>query len=506
MIRLAIPNIAAVTWTPLIWRFAFGVWRFAFSRTTFRRVLLICFLASASAPLVADDLAQRHAALDRGYANQLEELAVWCDRQGLKGEAAATRSWIAPQEPLTLMLALPADTTAAPTDRPAGEWSARFEKLRQAQGQALYDMALSAAEESEFALAFQWAHAVLREDPDHAAARKLLGYKQHEGRWLTQFEYNKARSNQTWHPRFGWLPRKQVARYEAGDRFHQGRWISADEDARLHADMEHAREIATEHFQLHTDCGLEEAVALAARLEEFYGVWRQVFVRFVFSEEQLARLFREGKPLSRRSRSHQVTCFRDRKEYNAALIGEYPNIDATRGFYLGRAKTAYLFAGPEQDVDNVYHEVTHQLFYETSTVVDVGPKANFWVVEGIACFAESYRRANQVAVLGGADAWRLKNARVRLLRDGFYIGLAELCELGMQALQAHGQLKEVYSEASGLTYFLLFAEEGRYRRALIDYLAAVYANRDRPDTLATLTETSFSKLDEQYQHFIRNLP
>lgn len=472
-----------------------------------RRSLVIGLFALVPMPLLAGELAQRTKAVEEDYARQLEQLAAWCIQQDLKDEAAATRSWMKPREPLTLVLALPAEGGgAAPAEGLAGEWSARFQKLRRAQGEALYRLALAAAEQSEFAFAYQCIHAVLREDPTHAAARKLLGYKEHEGKWLTHYEYNKARSGQVWHPRFGWLPRKHVARYEAGQRYYKGGWVPAAEDDRSHADLEHAREIVTEHFQLHTDCGLEETVALAARLEEFYGAWRQVFIGFVFSEEQLARLFREGKPLVRRSRQHQVTCFRDRNEYNAALVREYPNIDATRGFYLGRTRMAYFFAGPEQDVDNVYHEATHQLFYENSTVADAGAKANFWVVEGIACFAESYRCADHLAVFGGADAWRLKNARVRLRRDGFFIGLADLCDLGMQALQAHDQLKEVYSQASGLTYFFMFANDGRYRRTLVDYLTAVYANRDRPDTLSALTHTTFSKLDEQYQHFIRSLP
>lgn len=495
------PNTSDVAKTSPVFRFAFSSTRrchFLFA------ALLIIFV---SPPVLAESAVERHAALERTYAAHLENLAVWCQQQGLAEEAATTRAWIKPDEPLTLLVAVPAKSadSAAQIAGAGKEWATRFGDLRQSQAKSLHELALAAAEAREFTLAYQWLHAVLREDPEHAAVRKLLGYKQYEGKWLTQYEYNKARSNQVW-TRFGWLPRKHVARYEAGERFYKNGWITADEDARSHANIDRPWEIGTEHFQLRTDASLEEGARFAALLEEFYGVWRQAFVRFLFSDEQLDRLFREGRVPIRRARPHQVICYRDRAEYNAALVREYPNIDITRGFYLGRTRTAYFFAGPEQDVANIYHEATHQLFSESSAAPEPGQKANFWVVEGIACLAESYRAANHLALLGGAEALRLKNARVRLLRDEFYIGLAELCDMGMQALQTRDHLKQVYSQSAGVTYYLMFADDGRHRRTLVDYLAAVYANRDRADTLSTLMRASFSKLDEQYQHFIRNLP
>lgn len=473
--------------------------------------LLFVVLLTTSLPFSAradESIADRQTALDREYAQGLEELADWCEKQKLLDQAAATRDWIKPQLPLTLVLAAPDESFAdtQPREGPAGEWAVRFRKLRQAQGKSLYELAVAAAEQREFTLAYQLVHATLREDPGQEAARRLLGYKQHEGKWLTQYEFNKAKGNQVWHPQFGWIGRKQVARYEAGERFYKGRWISAADDARLHAEIDRGWEIATEHFQVRTNHSLEEGVVLAARLEEFYDVWRQLFVRFLFTDEQLARSFRDSTPLVHRSRLHQVTFFRDRDEYRAALAGESPSIGITTGYYLPSARTAYFFAGPEREDANLCHEATHQLFYEPKLVPEAANDANFWVVEGIACLMESYRRGNRLALLGGADALRLINARNRLLRDDFYVGLAELCGLGMKALQERDDLKAIYSEAAGMTYFLLFADEGCYRQALVDYLSAVYTNRDRPATLSQLTGASYDQLDEQYQRFIRNLP
>jgi hypothetical protein len=452
----------------------------------------------------ADTLGEDHSVIERDYAAELAALARWCDERKLPDEAGKTRAWTIPQPPLTLRLALPDDGFSASIGNQANaEWADRFRKLRQAQGKRLFELAQKAADEREFALAFQLVHQALREDPDHEAARRVLGYKRHERKWLSSYELAKAQAHQVWDERFGWLQAKQLSRYESGERSFKGRWISTEEDARLHADIDRGWEIVTEHYQVRTNHSLEEGVRLAARLEEFYRIWRQVFVRYYTTEEQLARQFRTGLPSNRTPVRHQVTCFRDRDEYAQALARGEPNIGITTGYYSDGARRAYFFAG---DDSNLYHEATHQLFSELKQVKPPGREANFWIVEGIACFMESCKLGNRLATLGGSDALRLENARARLLEHGSYLPLAELCRLGMTELQKHAEIKMLYSEAAGMTYFFLFADDGRYRQTLVDYLSAVYDHRDGPNTLADLARTSYSNLDAQYRKFIQQLP
>ncbi|HVX12490.1 MAG TPA: hypothetical protein VHC22_15020 [Pirellulales bacterium] len=477
------------------------------------RVLACCGVL-AGLPLqasAAETTATKQTSIEREYADELERLAGWCDERKLTEQAGTTRRWIVPQAPLTLVVAL-ADARLPEVEPQATaavrDWTERFCKLRQTHGARLFELAESAAAERDYGRALQLIYATLREDPDHEEARRLLGYTRHEGTWLTRYELSKSQGNQVWHDRYGWLKKNQVAKYEAGQRFLKGRWISAKDDTWQHADIDQGWLVATEHYQVRTNHSLEEGVRLAARLEEFYDVWRQIFARYEATDEQLARLFRDGAPAAgggRRTTFH-VTCYRDREEYVAALRNEHPNIGLTTGYYLEKARMAYFFAGPEADDANLYHEATHQLFSELRPGKSVARDANFWVIEGIACFMESYRSADRLVVLGGVEALRLRNARTRLLRDGFYLGLADLCKLGMEALQRHEDIAAVYSEAAGMTYFLMFAADGRFRQPLVDYLTSVYTNSDRADTLAELTGFSYKHLDEQYQHFIQNLP
>jgi hypothetical protein len=89
-----------------------------------------------------------------------------------------------------------------------------------------------------------------------------------------------------------------------------------------------------------------------------------------------------------------------------------------------------------------------------------------------------------------------------LLNDDFYVPLAEFCSYGMQKLQADPRISTLYSQAAGLTQFLVHYDGGRYRDALVAYLSTVYSGTDTPTTLTQLTGTSFAELDEQYREYI----
>lgn len=475
----------------------------------FLSVWIACACGSARAD---ESLAVQRQALIQNNAAALQALADWCEEHGLAEQARETHDWIPPQAPLTLLVALPplsSDSAASPPDDEpplVRQWRQQFQALRQTQTDDLFQLAALAAEKREFTLAYQLVCDTLRENPAHERARLLLGYKQHDGRWLTPYEISKAQAQQTWHPRFGWLPESQVARYESGERRYRGRWLSVADETAARANLERGWEVVTEHYQVRTNHSLEAGVRLAERLERFYAAWRQVFVRFAMTAEQLDRLFREGAPVGA-SRRHQVVYFRNRAEYIQALEREQPSIRISTGYYSSIARKSFYFAGSEEDDSSLYHEATHQLFSETRpTARDAGRDANFWIVEGVACWMESFRPSGSLGFIGGADAVRLGNARVRLMRDRFYLPLSQLTAMSMTNLQHDPKIAMLYSESSGLTYFLMNADEGRYREPLVDFLATVYAKRDKPGTLAELTGVELHELDRQYREFIESLP
>lgn len=262
----------------------------------------------------------------------------------------------------------------------------------------------------------------------------------------------------------------------------------------------------TEHYRVRTNHSLESGVQLAARLERLYDAWRQVFVRYYLNDLELGTLLQGGGWPRRTPIRHQVVYFSNRKQYNAALKMQQPYIEMTTGYYERKAKTAYFFASEEQDWENLYHEATHQLFSETRrTSSDIGREANFWIIEGIACFMESVVESGTYCTIGGPDAQRLINARRRLLLDKTYVPLAELTAMGINDVQSDRRIQQLYAEFSGLTYFLMFDQDGRYRNDLVDYLSTIYVAKDEPATLSELTKTSFGDLDLQYRRFIERI-
>ncbi len=365
----------------------------------------------------------------------------------------------------------------------APAWRQRWQKLRDAQAEALYALARRAMSDHQAALAFELATEAVRENPDHKDGRRLLGYVRYQDRWLTPFEARQLGRGRVWHEKFGWLPKAHVERYEQGQRNYQGRWMTADEEAKLRRDLKRGWRVETTHYVVTTNHSLEEGVRLAQQLERLYSVWQQAFVTYVADEAELARRFAGQVPRGT-AKQHNVVYFSSRDQYNDALRVSQPKIDITLGIYLEQTSTAYFFAGEEQDPGTRYHEATHQLFHETRPVApQVGRDENFWIIEGIACYMESLADHDSYVTLGGANAGRMPAARHRLLEDKFYVPLAELVQFGMASLQGDSRLPRIYSQSAGLADFFMHDRQGAYRTALVDYLIAVYTGRATSATL-----------------------
>ena len=470
-------------------------------------VLWIVGVSLASAQTNQSLDARREAAYQH-FASQVKQLADWCDGHGLQTRAAATRRLVLPRDPYTIYLGkLSPAREPLPPDASAEEaqWYERFWHLRSEQARELFSLAQQAIRDGRVSLAFELIHETVRLDPDHAAGRRLLGYQQFDGKWLTPYAVRKQRAGQVWHPRFGWLPRKHVEAYEAGKRFLAGRWVDADEEAAVRHDMRRAWRVETEHFIIRTNHSLEAGVALGEKLEALHRVWWQLFVRYFADAAQLQRFFRSRRSPLRSDVQHRVVYFRNLSEYQQAMRPFVPdNVKVTSGIYLNDRRTAYFFHDKQHAPNTVYHEATHQLFAETRPVSPVmGLRANFWVVEGVACYMESFAEEADRYRLGGRDAVRLSDARFRALRDKLYIPLAELVKMGREEFQHHPQIAKIYSQSAGLAHFLMHDAQGAYRDALVAYLLAVYTGRDRPQTLAQLTGLSFEALDSRYHAFLR---
>jgi hypothetical protein len=377
---------------------------------------------------------------------------------------------------------------------------------------ALLQRSRVACETGDMGMALQWATRAVREDPNHADARRVLGYRRVGGTWAGNFAARRLDRGETWHQQFGWIDTQDIERWQAGERPLGKRWISAEDDARRHEKIDNGWQLRTDHFLVVTNHSLEAAADLATRLEKLYQIWQQMFGGFYLDQADLQKRFDGQATSGYRSKPFRVTYYRSREEYNAALRRRQPQIEMTLGIYFDTTRSTHFFAGPEQDAGTIYHEAVHQFFHESRPAArNVGKLANVWLIEGVACYFESLAEHNDPKIgrfisLGTPGTGRLPAALQRRLVDKYYVPLAELSALGSNDLHRRDDIARLYSQSAGLATFLIHGREGAYRPALVKLLQAIYAGRDTAMSLAEFTGRNYEQLDDEYREFLEALP
>ncbi len=505
------------------------------SPTALRVLILVCTLMllpetlSLAAPPSSQKTSREEVLLgyiqkdqaeqQRAYAEKLTQIAAHCDRLGLPEEAARARSLAAPMDSQLLRIrALPVEVEPdLPADLPAEQKELRteFRRLRTDYAKELYLLSRRALKARHSSYAYQLVQETARQDPDHAVARRILGYRQQGNKWLTPFQAKMARDKFVWHDKFGWLPAAHVKDYESGKRYYR-RWMSTEQEAEIRRDFRHAWEVRTEHYLVKTNHSLERGVEIAKLLEAFHDFFIQTFAAYYTTPEQMQKLFLSSSSSGGAAAQspYEVHYFRTRGEYLEKLRGKVPNIDITNGLYYTTDRTAYFYFDPEQQsFDTIFHEATHQLLYENvKQERQVALRDNFWIIEGIACYMESFRQEDGQWSTGNPEHVRIDSARYRYLHDGYYVPLTQFAAMGMQDFQSVPDIqviKKNYSQASGLAHFFMHYNGGQYRDALVEHLSQLYRydprGRFRVQSLEELTETPFSELDKQYGEHLKAL-
>jgi hypothetical protein len=381
--------------------------------------------------------------------------------------------------------------------------------LDAAAAQNAFEQARQAVADGRVSDAFRHASAAVTLDPNHADARRLLGYQRVGDAWAGGYAQRMLATGNTWSREFGWVRSKDLPRYEEGRRPARGRWVTPEDDARLHDTIDRGWAIRTDHFLVTTNIDRAAGVELAIRLETLFQLWRQLFGEFAATADELqARL--DGKETAGYLRKpFRVRYHRSRAEYNDALRRQQPQIETTLGIYFDATRESHFFAGPDQDPGTIAHEAVHQFFYESAPrpARRLATVANVWAVEGVACYFESLQPKGASAfTIGAPDAGRLQAARYRRVVDGYYVPLAELSALGLTDLQERPDLPRLYSQSAGLASFLIDGVNGGHRDAFRELLAAIYAGRDAADTLEQAAGVPFEQLDREYAEYMQGLP
>jgi hypothetical protein len=403
--------------------------------------------------------------------------------------------------------------------------------------QRYFDRAKQAADEGRVSEAITLATRAVAIDPNHAAARRVLGYERDGDRWLTPWQAERVERGEQWDPRFGWVRQADVPRLERGERRVGGDWLSADAAAKRTERIEDGFQVRTDSFVVTTNHSLEAAAALAAELEGLRQAWRQVFAAYVLPERQVRQLFAGQRDAPQPGRAMQVYYHRSKEGYVEHLRRRQPRIADTNGIYFDVIRQAHFFhdagrggeggqrgangrGGPNRAT--LYHEGVHQLFQESRrTATGAGKNANFWAIEGVACLFEGLtpQTAEGLAprTAGGGtigytlnlQSGRTASARRRSAEGRPLVPLSELVAVGWSDFQRQPDLPAWYAQSTALAALLLEAEpQGRpdRRDAFVEYLATVYGERPDGGQLERTLGVTLGDLEREFRLFLADPP
>jgi hypothetical protein len=473
--------------------------------------------------------AARRSILTRERAD-LEKLADELSRTGSTQAAAEVRGRLPrPARPdgATRFVPLLDIVPARPASQP-GAGLSRLHDIQARSSSALFDLAKRAAgsDSPHYALASACLRDVLDRQPDHREARRLLGYAPHQAGWARPYAIQRLKEGSVNHPTFGWVKADWVPHLDRGElptppSRDKVRWLPAADADRMRADWKPPWQIFTEHFEIQTNVSLADAIGFGRRLEAFHDLFMSLLADVLGENLPLARRFRDpalvGEPASKR---HVVYYFASKQQFVDYLTPNYgAEIQDSLGFFDppkaargGRAPAYfYYYADGQLPIEaNLYHEVSHQLLFETAGrnayTANLG---NYWVFEGLGTYFETIEPQPDGSLeVGGLVGRRAEEAIKSLVDQDQLIPLAQFVAMGEKAFMNPDPGRYLrYQQAEVLTIFLMQWHDGTYREGFFDYIRDAYRGRIKRGSGRTLMDRlgqPYSTLEAQFLAFLKD--
>jgi len=479
----------------------------------------------------------------------LKSVRSWCIEHELPDAdaevAELTHSILSPDADSALpKLVTPPVSKALPIEDQ--QWQLQLRHHREERAKELYTLARSTLRAGFPSLAFGMIGDVIRIDPDHKYARSVLGSQlfsdsarkddlDYAGEWVSQFEKEKRSKSETCHPSYGWIPAVNVVRYEEGLRPWKGNWISVEKDAELRRNFANGWVIESENFKVKTNVSLEVGVQLSQRLEIFNAWLQQNFAAFFDTPQTLQDRIESAslRSSNRKKKQLEVYYYATREEYQKQVEGKVPPNLETNGLYWEDDQRSYFFDNPDKiGFSTLYHEATHQILDMATRDArniaakvrglklkqrppyrwKLGENSNFWVLEGIACYFESFDIENGHVSVGNPEYVRFDTACQRIVnpQHAFYVPSQTFMQLGQQDFQHHPQISQLYTQGAGFAHFLMHYEDGLYRddiqRCCLRFIAPILQTLSTNHRCQTSLESHTKCLTASIIHICRVWP
>ena len=447
-------------------------------------VFVLLFLVAMLSPLSAvsvnaqqskksTDWRAKRKSLDRQFADSLQDLAVWCRTEGVPQQVAQTYALYKQRDLNRQYIYLPTEKSMpAARSGKLGEWLKKIAEVKSEHADNIFTLAEEAADAGADAIAFQLIHEVVYYNRDHERARKILGHKKVADGWRVNTDKVRVRKG-----RGVFEPLKWPA----------GSYLT----------------VTTPHFTINSTASEEETRFLAEQLETWHDVWRQVFFEY-WSPASVARWIDGKGSFNEPKQRYRVAFFKDHQQYVSALEKWVKGVENSSGYYNRDLKLSFFPAGDDATtVDTWRHELTHQLFRESIRARE-NPFANehLWLDEGIAMYFESLIDEGGYVTLGGFDTRRMQFARVRKLREGFFIPLKELAYMSQGEFQQRSDIAALYSQSAGMVHMLMNDNRGVMQPKVTDFMKAIHKQKVKKGAFEKLVGKSFQQLDLEYLKFL----
>ena len=392
-----------------------------------------------------------------------QQLTKAIDAAGL---SEAARQWIVPRDPQRIYVFTPQEKVTRPNNP-------QLERLLKKHAENLFQLAQQLSDEKQAAACFQTLHEVLFYNPNHSQVRGILGHRQQEDDWHVASDRLRLTVGTRKQPLMDWPAKSYTI-------------------------------CKTAHFEIASQASETETRLLAEKLEVWHQVWRQVFFEYWSSPATLQR-WMAGKGKARiPTKKFQVYFFKNRDSYVDELSQWIPGIAASTGYYSPSEEASFFYASDQvQEQATWRHELTHQLFRESRRSAPSPFEDQFlWLDEGIAMYFESLTEFDRHVVLGGFDTRRLQFARLRNLKEQFYIPSQELTALDQKAFQTHPDVQKVYSQSAGLAHYLMSSDYGSLRPKLCEFLQLSYYGKLKDDSFNKILGQTMEEIDTAYPKFL----
>jgi hypothetical protein len=300
------------------------------------------------------------------------------------------------------------------------------------------------------------------------------------------------------------------------------RWLPAAEADAQRNTIDRGWKIKTEHFEVLTDVPLSEAIAFGRKLESFHDLFFSLLADVIAEDLPLARRFRDRAKALPRPSQHTVYYVASHDEFLEFLHGRgVQGVEKILGLYDPpkkgeRRAPAYFFrdqGGQLPIAATLFHEVSHQLLFESTSVGSSAYKSNignYWVFEGLGTYFETVsHEADGSLQVGGFVGPRIKVAQIRLIERSEYQPIEQFVRLGPSSFNDPDRVHLNYAQAMALAVFLMDDGGGKYREGFLDYVRDAHRGRLRGDgghQLDSRLGATYKALDAEFLAALRPGP